>query len=423
MKLIWVMLAVFGLTGCQTVQVFPKTDPSGEAVNHTRGAELPQDVRPNDATISLYQDKRLRFIERRRSQGRLYTVEPKGNGSTLRFEPNLKSATLDREMSEGYLLSYLFYENGAIKYNGRAKDGRFAQDVNNEILFYTHSTGKSITSYIVGHAICEGYIDSIDEQIDWPLMSNTLYQGQPLIDLLNMRAGDSHTIDKEKSHYVMGSTTHHRDMGLDTIAELLDGTEKRGRNLFYNNFLTDVVANYLVYRAGENYDDLMRKVFQEKVQIAYPVSYEKHGQTALTNNYTSEYYGELQTMASYSYFMTRLDFLRVAEAMMRDYQNDTCVGKYLKDIQNRAEPWYRGRNDGPRARLWIHNFAQSYGGKFYFNFVGMRGRNIFGTEGYNGQNMLIDMDNSRIVITNSAATAWDTKALMLDVIRDGKLPK
>ena len=416
------MLAVFGLMGCQTVQVFPKTDPGGEAVNYTRGAELPQDVRPNDATISLYQDKRIRFIERRRSQGRLYTVDPKGNGSTLRFEPNLKSATLDRELSDGYLLSYLFYENGAIKYDGRAKDGRFAQDVNNEILFYTHSTGKSITSYIVGHAICEGYIDSIDEQIDWPLMSKTLYQGQPLIDLLNMRAGDKHTIDEEKSHYVMGSTKHHRDMGLDTIAELLAGTEKRGRNLFYNNFLTDVVANYLVYRAGDNYHDLMRRVFQEKVQIAYPVSYEKHRQT-LTNNYPSEYYGQLQTLASYSYFMTRLDFLRVAEAMMRDYQNDTCVGKYLKDIQNRAEPWYRGRNDGPKARLWINNFAQSYGGKFYFNFVGMGGRNIFGTEGYNGQNMLIDMDNSRIVITNSAATAWDTKALMLDVIRDGRLPE
>jgi len=53
----------------------------------------------------------------------------------------------------------------------------------------------------------------------------------------------------------------------------------------------------------------------------------------------------------------------------------------------------------------------------------MSSRNIFGTEGYNGQNMIIDMDNSRIVITNSSATAWDTKALMLDVIQNGRLPE
>ena len=30
--------------------------------------------------------------------------------------------------------------------------------------------------------------------------------------------------------------------------------------------------------------------------------------------------------------MTRLDFLRVAEAIMKDYQNKTCVGKLFKRV-------------------------------------------------------------------------------------------
>ena len=55
--------------------------------------------------------------------------------------------------------------------------------------------------------------------------------------------------------------------------------------------------------------------------------------------------------------------------------------------------------------------------------MGMKQRNIFGTEGYIGQNMLIDMDKSRIVVINSSATAWDQRTLMLEVIRDGKLPR
>ena len=71
----------------------------------------------------------------------------------------------------------------------------------------------------------------------------------------------------------------------------------------------------------------------------------------------------------------------------------------------------------------MHNYAKKYGAQFYFDFHRMKDRNIFGTEGYNGQNMLIDMDNSRIVVTQSAATAWDQRTYVLNVIKDGKLPK
>jgi CubicO group peptidase (beta-lactamase class C family) len=402
-------------------QPIPQTDPGGEAVNHTKVAELPQNIRPNDATIDLYINKRVRFIEQRRRQGRLYTVNPGKEVRKINFKGNIDSTAISSELTSGYLLSYIYYDNGGVSYNGKPPSSRYENRIDDRMLFYTHSTGKSITSYIIGHAICEGYISSIDEKIDWPLMNDTVYDRQPLIDLLNMRAGDKHTIDSKNSHYVMGSSLHHRDMGLDTIAELLRGTEKKGRSLFYNNFLADVLANYTVFKSGANYDRLMKKVLQEKVKIAHPVSYEKHQKT-LTNGDKSPFYGSKQTLASYSYFMTRLDFLRVALAMMEDYQQETCVGRYLKEIQKRAEPWYLDRYRSENARLWINNFAKKYGGQFYFSFRGMDRRNIFGTEGYNGQNMLIDMDNSRIVITNSAATAWDTKKLMLDVIQKGKLP-
>ena len=32
------------------------------------------------------------------------------------------------------------------------------------------------------------------------------------------------------------------------------------------------------------------------------------------------------------FYATRYDYLRIAKAIMDDYQNDTCVGKYLKEI-------------------------------------------------------------------------------------------
>jgi hypothetical protein len=394
----------------------------GKAVSYGGVSELPEDARPNDATISLFEERKKRFIDKRRRQSRLYIIEPKGNAKNFDFEKNLISSKLEQQLSKGFLLSYLFYDNGVVKYDGKAKDGRFKEDINNETLFFTHSTGKSITSYIVGHAICDGYISSIDEIIDWPLMENTLYQGQPLRNLLNMNAGDMHVVDKDSTRF-MGSPEHHRHMGLDTIAYLLDGTKKKGNKIFYNNALSDIIANYVVFKAGDKYDDLMRKVFQDKIKIENKVSYEKHGQSVfhiLDKN--PKYNGSPQTLASYSYHMTRLDFLRVAEAIMKDYQNKTCVGNYLRESEQQAKKWYKYRpsNDKP---FWINKYAKKYGSQFLFDFYKMKNRNIIATEGLNGQNIVIDLDNSRIVITNSAATGWNVKTYMLNVIRKGKLPK
>jgi len=45
------------------------------------------------------------------------------------------STTLESELSEGHLLSYLYYEDGVIKYNGKASNGRFARDIDNQTLF------------------------------------------------------------------------------------------------------------------------------------------------------------------------------------------------------------------------------------------------------------------------------------------------
>ena len=390
-------------------KIIDKEWKRGKAISYNGAHELPEHARPNEATISLFEERKKKFIKRRRREGRLYTIAPKGNAVKFTYQKNLPSLKLEKQLSEGFLLSYLFYDNGVIKYNGIAAERRFKKDITNETLFFTHSTGKSITSYIVGHAICGGYISSIDEIIDWPLMKNTLYQGQPLRNLLNMNAGDKHTVNF-KANRVMGSKAHHRDMSLKTIAKLLDGTKAKGNEVFYNNVLTDIIANYIVFKAGDKYDELMKKVFQDKIKIENEIAYGKHKKFR-------------QYIASYTYYMTRLDFLRFAEAMMRDYQNKTCVGNYLRESQQQAKNWYKYRPFKDNAHWFLHNYAEKYGSQFYFDFYKMKKRNVIGTEGKNGQNILIDLDNSRIVVTNSAATGWNVRTFMLNVIRKGKLPK
>ena len=406
-------------TGGSTPRVIHQIDPGGKAVNYGNSyfvAEMPENARPNDATISLYERGRRNFFNKLKSQGEFYTIVPKGNSELFKYLANQKSKVLEAQLAKGYLTSYLYYDNGTIKYDGIPKSGRFDPKVTDQTLFFTHSTGKSIVSYIVGHAICEGFISSINEIIDWPLMSKTLYQGQRLVDLLNMQAGDSHIVD-ERSSYVMGSKKHHRDMDLASAAKLLEGTERKGDKVAYSNFLSDVIASYVVFKAGDKYSQLLNYIFQDKVKIKNEVHFQLH-----TVSSGGQHRGQLQTRASYSFMLTRKDLLRVAVAMMRDYQQETCVGNYLRDAQAQAKRWPQYRPSADNSYLWATRYARKYGAQFYFDFYKMDGRNVVLTAGLNGQNILIDMDNSKIVVTQSAANAWDKRALMLNIIRNGKLP-
>jgi hypothetical protein len=254
------------------------------------------------------------------------------------------------------------------------------------------------------------------------MFSETLYQGQPLINLLNMAAGDTHLLNKETTRLLVQKDYHSRDIGLDTIAEYLKGTQAKHHNVKYNNMLTDIIASYLVFKAGDDYDELIREVFQDKVKIENEVLVELH-RPSLTNGTHSPYHGELQTRMTYSFQFTRLDLLRVAVAMMEDYQQNTCVGQYLKEIQARAQQWPKYDPLRTTNHFWLLNYARKYGGQTYWDFYGMGDRNILGTDGLHGQHILIDLDNSKIVVTNSASVGFDIRHFILNAIRDGTIPK
>lgn len=415
-----IITAVF-LAGCNYSTTYQQ-DRGGEAVSYGRSVEIPERVFPNDATISDYEDRKYLFTAKLKNNGNAYIIKPKGNARRLPESPNPPSTSLEQELAEGFFFSYLYWDNGEIIYNGVAKKGRFRADIDDDTLFFTHSTGKTIVSYIVGHAICEGYINSIDEPLNWPMMSQTLYQGQPLINLLNMAAGDSYLVDKASTRLVSHSYIHHRDMGHDTIASFLEGTTKKGNSVRYNNMLTDIIASYVAFKVGDDYDNLLLNIFQEKVRIENEILFELHRKTSI-GGMLSPYHGKLETRASYSFQMTRKDLLRVAIAMMEDYQNDTCVGKYLKAVQSRAMSWPKYNPNRDKDHFWLLNYARRYGGQAYWDFDGMMGRNILGTDGKNGQHFLIDLDNSKIVVTNSAAIGFDVRHFILNAIKNGEVPK
>jgi len=103
--------------------------------------------------------------------------------------------------------------------------------------------------------------------------------------------------------------------------------------------------------------------------------------------------------------------------MLDDWQNNTCVGQYLKELSKNKIPQKRfmEREKGYRFS------ARSYAGQFHLDYLGLEGRNIFVMNGYGGQLLMVDFDKSRILAISSVTEDYDWLKLVLNLMRNGRL--
>jgi hypothetical protein len=102
--------------------------------------------------------------------------------------------------------------------------------------------------------------------------------------------------------------------------------------------------------------------------------------------------------------------------MLDDWQNDTCVGKYLKNIHERKISKNLKYKDDKLA----NRNPKSYAGFFHTSYSGMAKRNVMGMNGYGGQAIVIDFDKGRIIVVNSITDDYSWKNLVHSVIKKGK---
>ena len=113
----------------------------------------------------------------------------------------------------------------------------------------------------------------------------------------------------------------------------------------------------------------------------------------------------------YSFLASRYDYLRIAKAMMDDWNNDTCVGKYLKTIYENRIP-----KDGNYAGDFGSGLSKSYGGFFHIDFSGID-RPILAMNGFAGQEIVIDPERSKIVVINAIHSDYDWDKIVYSVIK------
>jgi len=335
--------------------------------------------------------------------------EAKGSKDYYQFKSNLKEdKDVLKDLKNNHktgLISYLLFEDNKIVIDESDIPIKVQGDNIIDGLLPSHSMGKSLVSYVTGHAICEGYIKSVNERLTgWDVIENTLYNNQVLIDLLNMAAGDQEYIGErlgEEDNYLIKSKVNGNKIPLKKImgSDLLN-SKKSNPVYNYSALTTHVILNYVLHKSG---DEILDKVFSDHVKVKNSVYFTK---TPVVGNEQS---------ARYSFYATRYDYLRIAKAMMDDWNSDNCVGKYLKTVYDRRIL----KNDNTKIPNSVGLYSQKYGGQFHFDMFGInKTRKILGMSGFAGQEILIDVDNEKIIVVNTLLKKYDWKKIVYERIKN-----
>jgi len=337
------------------------------------------------------------FINYRNSIGRIQTKD-----LSKLVEKQLK----DKKTG---LVSYILFENNKILVDQNRKSKYRGP-------YPSHSIGKSLVSLVTGYAMCSGYINhTVFDRIDYPTVEGTLYENQKLIDLLNMQAGDDEIVGERIGNWDSRLISNNKSVNTTPIKTLMkryfkdvDGLEP-GKYYNYSAMTTNVIMNYVIYKTGDDWEKLLHKVFVEDAKVAKRVYFHKTLRKDKTNNRKSGEYGR------YSFYADRYDYVRIANMIMNHWKNDTCVGKYLKTMYETRVDKNKKEYSDKRGN---HNAAQTYGGQFHFDPIGLEDRPILMMDGAYGQQVIIDFENNRIITAHSSDRHYDYYSLVYSILQD-----
>ena len=343
------------------------------------------------------------------SKNYAYKIGDKKNDNAYEFEFDLQTNDLSKLVEEQLkdkktgLVSYILFENNKILVDQNRKSKYRGP-------YPSHSVGKSLVSLVTGYAMCSGYINhTVFDRIDYPTVEGTLYENQKLIHLLNMQAGDDEIIGDRIGIWDSKITKNKQSVNTIPIKTAMkryfkgvDGLEP-GKYFNYSAMTTNVIMNYVIYKTGDDWNKLLHKIFVEDAKVAKRVYFHKTLRKDKTGNRKSGEYGR------YSFYADRYDYVRIANMIMNHWKNDTCVGKYLKTMyENRVDRQY----DEYSKFKGNHRSAQTYGGQFLWDAVGLEDRPILMMDGFAGQQVVIDFDNNRIITAHSTDRHYDYYSLV-----------
>ena len=368
----------------------------GEIKLWSDNSQIPESYNPNLATV---REHFQRYNKRGVPRDERFASKPSNNPTQLIFDKK-RASVIQKELERSFLASYIMYEKDKIVIDEKSPDNRLGDLFDDDTLLYSMSLGKSLGGYLMGHAICKGYIESVDQKLsDWPLAKNTLLAEITVREVLNSTLGDQEYRSLIPEYF----KTTDRDPGDVSISdvafrELRDS--KAGKKIFaYGQFPANVAWNYISFKTNLRFKDFLNDVMQNHIGLANRLKVNSVG--------GGEKDGPLQS----NFKATRYDTLRIGIAILKDWRDDTCVGKFLKEIyKSRVKKGKYNMGDG---------YSQYYAGFFHTDYPNVK-KTVMGMDGYGGIALLINFDDERIIYTHAIHRNYNYKKVVMKAIRDGK---
>lgn len=290
---------------------------------------------------------------------------------------------LRKKLERRSALSLLYYDGRSIRYDWRR------QDIDEDLPIYGMSMSKSITSYLLGKALCDERIDSLDDPMGKyvPALNDTFYGEVKIRDALDMASGDKKLYAKTSrkpgsdwKRYVIPIVREETPI-LDALRAL--GTRKPSKNEFaYRNANTDAVAMVVSAVSPEGLGQFAARVLAEEAGFKYPSMYLADGNGA--------------AMALAFFYATRSDWLRAAVRIGEEFKSEGCIGDYLRSAITES------------VRLGFSDEYRRYGKFFWVDRKSSKIRHVT-MKGHGGQRAYIDVENGRVLITHAIRNDFDGK--------------
>lgn len=392
-RIILVVTCSLGLAACQAMQADHEENTPPNAASDTiqtwgQNVNIPEeDYNPNLATVRYH-------LQAYNNRGRSNQFQTFGSFSPKKLHFDLREApAIEQEMQRTFLASYLMYESGSVVIDEISPPGRFGDLINNNTMLYSMSLGKSLAGYLMGHAICDGYIDSVDQTLDdWPLAQGTLLANATVRDVLNSTLGDQNYFQGFSERFV-GTGRNAGDTNIASLAaNELSGTTPSARRFSYT-FSANVALNYISFKTGHRFGPFINSVLREHVGLDDRLEF---------NGVGPETQGVIQS----NFKATRYDMLRIGVAILEDWNSNTCIGQYLRELYSNRVTKGRRQGDG---------FSRSYAGFFHTDYSGVSDT-VMGMDGYGGIALLINFDEQRVVYAHAAHRNYDYRRFVLGAV-------
>lgn len=298
---------------------------------------------------------------------------------TKKLIENKNTKKIDKIIKKKSLLSVLYFDGENIVVDKKS------EKIKNDTKLYSMSISKSFLSYILGNAICDGHIKSLDDKISKyvPEAKGTLYENSTFKELINMAAGDINFASRKagSAKFFYAADIDQRKTTAKDYLLSSSGIKISKKTFNYNNFLPDLVARAIDVSVPGGLKNLYQD-FANKSGTDSEMFY-------LTDD------NGWPLLHGY-FYANREDFLRLGIQISKDWNSNSCIGNYLNGIEKMKIKTDKDQNSDYSGYFWYDQNNKSRHAQL---------------RGHGGQRIHIDIEKGSVLIYHSITGDYDNKSI------------